>query len=169
METTQTAKPATTALRPPLEDIYRTCSQDVRRRATNILRNEAAGHDISQQVFLRLFTDLTEGVVIHNPAAYCFRAATNLALNWRRDGLRRHEILMCEHERLAVHGSPPDEHILMRQLLTKCEPEDGAVAAYHYNESLTATEIAAKTGLSRRTVDRRLQRFNDFARNAVER
>lgn len=147
--------------------IYRECSVLVQRRAARILGSESAGQDVTQHVFMKVLADLQAGTDIRNASAYCYRSATNLALNWLRDAHRRNELLtqqrMSEHvEDLAGEGS-----LLVRQIIAQCAEAEAMVASYFYLDGLDQTEIAALLGWSRRTVNRRLERFNERARRML--
>ena len=146
-----------------LLDIHRTCSSLVQRRAARIVGNDAAAQDIAQQVFIRVLDELQAGTVLRNPAAYCYQAATNLALNWLRDSRRRDELLAQQswqrHEEASAEGT-----FFVQQMLLRCGEEEAVVAAYHYIDGLDQTEIAKLLGTSRRSVNRRLEKFNEQAK-----
>lgn len=146
--------------------IYRECSVLVQRRATRILGSEAAGQDVAQHVFLKLLDDLRAGAEIRNASAYCYRAATNLALNWLRDARRRDELL-AEQARTEQETHRSEDSLLVRQIIARCSEEEGVVASYFYLDGLDATEIAVLLGWSRRTVNRRLEQFNGRARRLL--
>lgn len=147
--------------------IYQECSVLVERRAKRIVGSQATAQDICQQVFMRVLDDLRSGVEIRHPSAYCYRAATNLALNWLRDTRRRDELLEQQGTDLEP-GFSAQDNLMVRELIARCsDVEDAAVASYHYIDGLDQTEIAALLGTSRRSVNRRLERFNEYARRAL--
>lgn len=116
---------------------------------------------------MRVFDDLNAGVVIQHPGAYCYKAATNLALNWLRDSRRRDELL-GQQNWLDTEPANQEENMLVRQIIARCEDEeDAVVASYHYLDGLDQTEIAKLLGTSRRSVNRRLERFNEHARGVL--
>ena len=155
-----------------LLSIYQDCSVLVERRAKRIVGSQATAQDICQQVFMRVLNDLRSGVVIQHPSAYCYRAATNLALNWLRDTRRRDELLQQQAMSPEDDASAPDniDTLAVRDVIARCKDEaDATVAAYHYIDGLDQTEIAALLGTSRRSVNRRLERFNEHARHLLGR
>lgn len=146
-----------------LTEIYRQCHGLVVARAKRILNSEAAAQDIAQQVFIRLLEDLHAGVDIRNPRALCYQAATNLALNHLRDSRRRDELL-AQQMWARVQDATAESQQVVRELLQSCDAEAAIVAAYHYLDGLDQSEIAELLGTSRRTVNRRLERFDAQAR-----
>jgi RNA polymerase sigma-70 factor (ECF subfamily) len=137
----------------------------VRRRARRILGDADQASDIAQEVFLRAMR-VPNGALRTNPRAWLYRVTINLCLNQLRDSKRRHKLLA---ER------PPDA-------VVECTEGPGAIAwllrdvphhllspaISYYVEELSHAEIAARAGISRRTVGNRIIAFHAFVRRLDE-
>lgn len=129
-------------------------------------------HDICQEVYLRLLRfERTE--VIHNPQAYLFRVAANVAHDFN---LRKRQWTPLEADQLDALADIADsapladaEHRsrLLAAILAQLPPLPRAALALLAQEELTYEEIAARLGVSHRAVKRAVARGYALARESL--
>jgi DNA-directed RNA polymerase specialized sigma24 family protein len=118
----------------------------VLRRARRILRNEAEAEDAT--------------------STWLYRITTNLCLNRLRDHRRHRERLALEGQsRLdgPTASGPPENRMAISALLAELPQELSETAVYYYVDEMDQEEIAAISGIARRTVGYRLERFRALA------
>jgi len=125
--------------------------------------------DVCQEVYLRLLRfERTE--VIHNPMAYLFRVAANVAHDFR---LRQAKWIPLEAEQLEEPAPEPGPEQLLdaeyrirrlTQMLATLPPLSRAALVLHAQEELTYEEIATRLGVTRRVVKRAIARGYELAR-----
>jgi RNA polymerase sigma-70 factor, ECF subfamily len=151
-----------------VEAMYRTFGPSVLRRARALLGEEQAARDAMQEVFVRALRSRSEFRAEASPMTWLYRVTTNYCLNLMRDRARRTELL-------AQEGPPPqesprapvDERLTLRRLVASMPAELQEIAVYHYVDQMSHDEIAALTGMSRRTVGNRIEAFRSTARAAA--
>ena len=157
--------------RQEVEALFRRFGPLVRRRARGILGNDAEAEDAVQDVFVKVLSALDEFRGDSQPSTWLYRITTNLCLNRLRDGKRHRgrldEIAVNRADASQAAISRPDaqadQRLTLRALLRDV-PEDLAEAAVYYHvDEMDQEEIAALTGVARRTVGYRLERFREEA------
>lgn len=135
------------------------------RKAERILGSRADAQDLVQTLFVGV---LERGEPLELP--YLYRAVTNRCLSHLRDEKNRARLLV-EHDD-ALRGpirTRCDDRVIDLDLLAKLtatlEPATLEILVYRYFDDMTQEEIAQMTGLSRKTVGRKL----DDVREAVVR
>ncbi len=128
------------------------------RRARNLLRDEDAAADATQEVFLRLLRNGDSSAFAANPMAWLLRTTTNLCLNNLRDRRRQSELLRME-EALATRNDG-DARVIVRSILKQIPENLHDVVLNYYVDGRSQEEIAGIVGLSRRTVCNRLASFH---------
>lgn len=134
--------------------------------------------DVCQEVFLRLLR-FNRGEVIHNPLAYLFRVAANVAHDFK---LRRPQWTSLESETveeaaLGTDASDGPESIadvtyrrkFLQRVMAELPPLPRAVIALQYHEGLSYDEIAARLGVTPRVVKRAMARAFALMREALAR
>jgi RNA polymerase sigma-70 factor (ECF subfamily) len=128
--------------------------------------------DVCQEVYLRLLRfERTE--VIHNPLAYLFRVAANVAHDFR---LRQMQWAPLEAEQLDEPATDPGPEQLLAiehrnrglaEALATLPALSRAALVLHSQEELTYEEIAARLGVTRRVVKRAIARGYALARESL--
>jgi RNA polymerase sigma-70 factor (ECF subfamily) len=140
-----------------------------------------AAEDLTQEVFLRAFLNLSK---LQNAAAFrpwVARMARNLGANWVRSNVRASRLLpMVDLEDAAVEAIPendpsPHEELLVKErnallqdAIMQLKPEEREAVMLHYMEGLTKKEIAEHLGLHPSTVGRSLERSLGLLRGNLE-
>ncbi len=148
-------------------ELYRTYGPAVYRRCLKLLRDREAARDATQEVFVKLVRDIAK---LDDPAIvlpWIYRVATNHCLNALRDRGRRGEGPMdFELAAPAVEASLPNRH-LASSILARFDEGTRAVAVGVLVDGMGHEELAGALGISRKTVERRLARFLERARELV--
>jgi len=145
-------------------DAYARYGPALRRKATRILKSQADAQDLVQAFFLDL---LQRGDTEHD-LAWLYRAITNRCLSFLRDEKNRARLLAQNDE--ALQSTPRtrcDERAITMDLLLKLtdaldEPVLEVLVCRFFDD-MTQEEIATTLGVSRKTVQNRL----DAARSTI--
>jgi RNA polymerase sigma-70 factor (ECF subfamily) len=151
-------------------DFYLTFGPAVYRRCLKLLRDREAAKDATQEVFVRLLKDMETLGNLEAALPWVYRVATNHCLNVLRDGRRRREADLAEWD-LADHAAAPafsyPDRRLAHAVLSSFDEGTQAVAVGVLVDGMGHDELAGVLGVSRKTVERRLSRFLDRARELV--
>lgn len=146
-------------------DAYTRHGRALLRKAERMLGSRADAQDLVQALFVDL---LQRGEEPDLP--YLYRAITNRCLTFLRDENNRARILAGNDD--ALRGpirTRCDERAIdldrLAKLVTALDAETVEVLVYRYFDDMTQEEIAAMLGLSRKTIQKRL----DDVRDAVMR
>ncbi|QSQ16919.1 RNA polymerase sigma factor [Myxococcus landrumensis] len=147
-----------------LHTLYRTYGPSLYARCRQILGDDAAAADATQETFLRLHRQLDRAPDVPHALAWIYRVATNYCLNQARDRHRRAlpvaevpDVPGLDSERLL------EDRDLARRLIATAPPKVAEVAWLHLADGMTQDEVAQVLGISRRTV---VNRLADFHRHA---
>lgn len=142
-----------------VHSLYRGYRGKVLKRARQLLWNEQAAEDATQEVFLRLLA-ADEQVLVHpEPLAWLYRVTTNLCLNRLRDE-RRRAMLIARNPRMdRQQESAAEVRAVVADILRRVPSELQEIAVYYHADGMTCDEIAALIGVSRRTIGNRLVEF----------
>jgi RNA polymerase sigma-70 factor, ECF subfamily len=149
-------------------ELYRTYGAAVYRRCLRLLRDEEEAHDATQDVFMKLVRDLPKLQARELVLPWIYRVATNACLNRRRNSQRRG--MGGDAGDLAVSASAADvypERMLAQRVLSRFDSSTQAIAVGVIVDGMEHAEVAHALGVSRRTVERKLQRFLADAREYV--
>jgi RNA polymerase sigma-70 factor (ECF subfamily) len=150
-----------------MEQLYECYRRKVLKRAHQLLRDEAAAEDATQEVFLRLLDGNDHVVLQPEPFAWLYRVTTNLCLNRIRDENRRTKLLDRAGAPGAADNPDAEKRAVVAQLIGSV-PRDLQEIAFHYHaEGMTCDEIAEQKGVSRRTIGNRLVTFQSLAAERV--
>jgi RNA polymerase sigma-70 factor (ECF subfamily) len=132
--------------------------------------SESEAEDLVQEIYFRLDREPIEGLV-HNPAAYLYKMALNLARDHRRERQRAmgRDGLWAESRRVMLGSEAIDDlpaadtayeakQRLSRVLaaLDELSPQCRRVFVMHKFEGLSHPEISAQVGISRSTVEKHM-------------
>jgi len=146
--------------------LYRTFGPAVYRRCLKLLRDPEAAKDAAQDVFVKLVRDIDR---LEDAAAlpWIYRVATNHCLNLLRSRRRRGTELDADDDALDLSPaveSPYPARALARAVLARFDQGTQAVAVGILVDGMEQEELAQALGISRKTVQRRLERFLERAR-----
>jgi RNA polymerase sigma-70 factor (ECF subfamily) len=148
-------------------EAYRTYGPAVYRRCLRLLRDREAARDATQEVFVKLVRDPSKLADPDVALPWLYRVATNHCLNQLRNAGRRAEEPLPELE-LAGGAAPsfPERH-LAASILSRFDEGTQAVAVGVLVDGMGHEELAGTLGISRKTVERRLARFLERARELI--
>jgi RNA polymerase sigma-70 factor, ECF subfamily len=142
-----------------IEQLYERHSRAVYRRARQLLGEEEIARDVTHEVFVRIIRARRPMPPLS--VAWLYRVTTNLCLSHLRDSKRRSALLAAN---LVFPDSQPptgETRVTLAAILRHLPENLHDVAVYHFVDELTYDEIAALTGMSRRTVGNRLAAFRE--------
>src|SRR4051794_37727511 len=127
--------------------LYRGYRCKVLKRARQLLRNEQAAEDATQEVFLRML-DADDRMLQHpEPLAWLYRVTTNLCLNRLRDEKRRTKLITRTPPRNDQHGGDAEMRAVVVEILRRVPSELQEIAIYYHADGMTCQEIAAMMGV----------------------
>ncbi len=150
-------------------ELYRQFGPAIYRRCLKLLREKEAAKDATQEVFVKLIRDIARFEDAETALPWMYRVATNHCLNVLRDRGRRGEEALGEWEvadPAAAAASYPDRH-LAQAVLSRFDEGTQAVAVGVLVDGMGHEELAGALGISRKTVERRLARFLERARQLI--
>src|SRR6516164_7152442 len=141
-------------------DAYRRCGSLVLRRCRRILRDDAAGEDALQEVFVRL---MRYGHAFHQAESkvlWLYRVADRCCFDLLARRGARAEAPLPEHAPMSPQQggaeAVEDRDVVLRFLASFDDDRLKQVAVLHYLDEMTQEEIAAATGWSRQTIFKKL-------------
>lgn len=148
--------------------LYRRYVTMVRSRAREILRNDADAQDLAQEVFVKFLKHRKQGGSERQVAGLLFCMTTNLALNRIRDRKRRGQLLERHRQVLEPTSGSSELGLDARTILGLVSYEVAQVAIYYYVDGMDQQEISDLTGIPRRTVSRRLEKFRQEGMQRIQ-
>jgi RNA polymerase sigma-70 factor (ECF subfamily) len=150
-------------------ELYALYGPAVYRRCLRLLRDEEAARDATQDVFVKLVRELERLEDRENAMGWLYTVATRHCLNVLRDRRRRGERAPADDLELAAPESPSDPagRVLARAVLARFDVGTQEVAVGVLVDGMEQEELASALGISRKTVQRRLERFLSRARALV--
>lgn len=130
----------------------------------NFVRNEADAGDLTQETFIRLYTNVKPFDSDEHIKAWLIRTALNLCKNHVRDSGRR------SHEQLDENIAAPESDDLsyvMNAVLALPEKYRLPIHLYFY-EDYSVKQIADALGLNESTVKTRLKRGREKLKSVLE-
>jgi len=135
----------------------------VLRRCRRLLRDGAAAEDAAQETFLRLWRYGDAFALADSKIAWLYRVADRCCLDRLA---RRRELPLAEAPEpqiAAGQAAALADGELVVQFLDRFDERLRQVAIYHFLDELTQGEIAAQTGWSRQTVNKKISILRDHA------
>ncbi len=150
-------------------ELYALYGPAVYRRCLRLLRDEEAARDATQDVFVKLVRDMERLEDRENAMGWLYTVATRHCLNVLRDRRRRAEGGPLDDLELAAPESPSgaEGRVLARDVLARFDVGTQEVAVGVLVDGMEQEELASALGISRKTVQRRLERFLERARAFV--
>ncbi len=136
--------------------LYERYGPMVLRRCRQILRDNEAAMEVTQDVFVQLVRHRAR-LDDRYPSGLLHRMATNLSLNRIRD--RKRELCVPAEgflEQIAC-ASHPDAPLILDRLFRRHPESTRTMAVLHYLDGMTLDEVAAECGMSVSGVRKRLQ------------
>lgn len=148
-----------------LADLYRAESPSLVRVLSRQTRNPDDAHDLVQDVFFRLARLGGQGSVLERPQAYLRRIASNLLKDRAKSAARQSAALHVVADEEMLPGIDPHRILESRDMLRRLEaaimrlrPKTREVFMAHRMEGLTYAEIADRTGLSVKGVEKQMSK-----------
>lgn len=150
-----------------IHSLYQGYRGNVLKWARQLLHNDQAAEDATQEVFLRLL-DANERMLRHpEPVAWLYRVTTNFCLNRLRDEKRRTRLIARNLPANDQRGSDAETRALVADILRHVPTDLQEIAVYYHADGMTCDEIAELVGVSRRTIGNRLVAFQTVASSAM--
>jgi RNA polymerase sigma-70 factor, ECF subfamily len=154
--------------------LYEEARQDVYHYLLRLGLSPSQAQEGAQEVFLRLHSALVKGESIHNPRAWVFRVAHNLAVTEHRAGDRWMALDPGLEAALTDRGPGPEARVLQRErsarvseALAELSPQQRR-CLYLRAEGLRYREIAETIGVGVSTVSEFLTRAVARLRRAAD-
>jgi RNA polymerase sigma factor (sigma-70 family) len=140
---------------------YRRYGPALLRKAERILQNRDDAQDVVQGLFVEL---LSRGQTDPD-LPYLYRSVTHRCISFMRDRDNRERLL--RQQQPALRGpvrTACEESIvgldLLIKLTTRLDPITNEVLIYRFYDDMTQEEIGSIMGLSRRSINRRIQQIS---------
>jgi RNA polymerase sigma-70 factor (ECF subfamily) len=146
-----------------IHSLYSGYRGKVLKRARQLLWNEQAAEDATQEVFLRLLASDERALVHPEPLAWLYRVTTNLCLNRLRDEKRRAMLIARNPRTERQPENTAEVRAVVVDILRRVPSELQEIAIYYHADGMTCDEIATLVGVSRRTIGNRLVEFQSAA------
>lgn len=159
--------------RAQIAELYGSLGPAVYRRCLKLLRDRDEARDATQDVFMKLVRDMDRLEDRETVMPWIYRVATNHCLNLIRSRRRAGEAVPPEDapETLADGAESPgtsyQDRVLARSVLARFDEGTQAVAVGVLVDGMEHEELARALGLSRKTIQRRLERFLSRARELL--
>lgn len=128
-------------------------------------RNTDDAHDLVQDVFFRFARLRGQGALLERPQAYLRRIASNLLKDRAKSASRQSAALHVVADEETLPGLDPHRILESRDMLRRLEaaimrlrPRTREVFMAHRVEGLTYAEIAERTGLSVKGVEKQMSK-----------
>lgn len=148
-----------------LADLYRSESPRLVRILSRQTRNPDDAHDLVQDAFFRLARIGGQGSLLERPQAYLRRIASNLLKDRAKSAARQSVALHVVADEESLPGLDPHGLLESRDMLRRLEaaimrlrPRTREVFMAHRIEGLTYAEIAERTGLSVKGVEKQMSK-----------
>lgn len=144
-------------------------SDDVLRTCFVLLSDQSLAEDAMQDTFTKAWKNMSqfEGRENASPKTWLMRIAVNTCKDYLRSGWFRRRKQTCALEEIPPALTPvsQDSRELFLDVLRLPEKYKSAILLYYYQE-LTTEEVAKALGISRPTLNRRLQKAYSLLRCA---
>lgn len=156
---------------PPMErgrdlaDLYRSESPRLARMFTRRTRNSADADDLVQDVFFRFARLREQALGLERPRAYLSRIAQNLLKDRAKAAARHSAAMHVAADEECLPGLDQQRALESRDMLRRLEsaierlrPRTREIFVAHRIEGLTYAEIAERTGLSVKGVEKQMSK-----------
>jgi RNA polymerase sigma-70 factor, ECF subfamily len=156
-----------------LAALYERCGFGLYRRCLAYLGNESEAQDAVQEVFARAIEAAPRYRRDGEPAAWLRQIADHLCIDLLRRR-KRNPVRGDASEDEAAGGAldrftaPSGEHlVLAHRLIESLDVDAARIAVLYFLDGMTQEEVAQETGLSRKTIGRRLQAIVSAAHTLI--
>ncbi len=146
-------------------DLFDRYGAAVYRRCRSLLDTEEEAHDAVQEVFLKVHARGDSFRGGSSPLTFLYAVATTHCLQLLRNRSRREAKLAALPPPCAqtdLEGT--DARVLWQAVFAQLDPQLQQLAVLRHVDDLTLEEIAAATGVTRKTVSRKLALFEAYVR-----
>ncbi len=150
-----------------VSDLYQRYGPVIHGRCLKLLGNEDEAADALQEVFVRVLRSRAAFRGAARPTTWIYRIATNLCLNRIRDRKPTQELVETD---LPPARDPERDAVwrdLAGRLCARADERSLTIALHYFVDGLTQEEIVTVTGLSRRTIGKRLKSFRALSREVA--
>ena len=158
-----------------VDALYRETRYAVFLRCRSLLRDDAEARDVTQEVYLYLLDHPNEFRGESSASTYIYSIATNRSLSRIRARAVRDERWQDTVAGILRDAAPsidPESVVTAHQVLSRAlegvDDQTIVILLYHFVDGLSQGEIADLVGVSRVTVNQRIQRFRDRAKDTAE-
>lgn len=147
-------------------ELYKKFGPLIYRRCLKLLADPEMSGDACQEVFVRALRHAEKLMSDRECLPWLYRVSTNYCLNLIREKGRARFIPLCNMETRIFEGSQEQTFVLKEaaeRLLGGLSETDVEIAVYAFLDQMTQEEIAEVTGLSRKTVGKRLRCITEEA------
>jgi RNA polymerase sigma factor (sigma-70 family) len=144
--------------------LYETHGYLVHRRCLSLLKSSQDADDALQEVFVRV-QRYGRPAQLGSELAWLYSIAQNccfdlMAHRGREESRPPHAL---ERDASVSHGGPndADRRALLGSVLARFDDTTRTIGVLHYLDGFTQEEVAERTGLSRKTVGKKLGRFEE--------
>jgi RNA polymerase sigma-70 factor (ECF subfamily) len=161
--------------RTQVAELYGALGPAVYRRCLKLLRDRDEARDATQDVFMKLVRDMDRLQDRETVMPWIYRVATNHCLNVIRSRRRTGASVPVEDAGLELAPAAQSgattypDRVLARAVLAEFDEDTQAVAIGVLVDGMEHEELAQVLGVSRKTIQRRLDRFLTRARELVSR
>lgn len=148
-------------------EIYKRYVPAMRRFVSGLIKNRAKAEDIVQNIFMRMMTSKPTFESVASMKSWLFVCARNEVISTLRSKWESNVERVQEYPEIASEGIRPDSVMPMLDSLLKKMPEKRSeVFRLSKIEGLSPEDIAARMGISVRTVQKHLEVANkDIRKN----
>ena len=145
-----------------LAGLYEQCGFALYRRCLAFLGNEAEAQDAVQEAFARAIEAAPRYRAEAKASAWLRQIADHLCIDIlrrrKRNPVRGDVTDDQQAQALGRFSTPSSEHLVIaHRLIQSLDPDEARIAVLYFLDGMTQDEVAVETGLSRRTIGRRLQ------------
>lgn len=155
-----------------LSQLYERYGYLVHRRCQQILRNAADAEDAFQEVFLRVrrlgAAPREGGSTLAWLYTIAQRCCFDLMERQKKEPVAEEHQVTAFEARGQGSGADADQRALVAMALRQLDDKTRTIGVLHFLDGYTQEEVAAQTGLSRPTVAKRLQKFQERIRQLVQ-
>jgi RNA polymerase sigma-70 factor, ECF subfamily len=152
----------------PIPDLFDRHGAAIFRRCRALLGDGDAAHDAVQEVFLRALTKQAEFRGDAAPLTWLYGIATLYCLQQLRNrGRRAEKLATFDTERAPDERTSAEDRMTIAAMVADAPIEVQQIVVLRIVDEMTADEVAAAVGLSRKTVTKKLQAFLDSARGRI--
>ena len=137
--------------------LYRDSSYYVYKKALIFFRDTTAAHDMVQEVFTKVITELEKGNLQVFERAYLIRCTTNACIDRLRLRKPHDAAALATLVQDARLDERADARSLVRELLDRLAPDEVELAVLRFVDGCTMEELEQICGATRKTLARRLQ------------